>query len=347
MQYVSSLKANLARAGLPTSAEGVRVVVVGEGNAANKPLTTHTQSVLQTMSGQIGLAQGAAIEVGLDTARPPFSALSGGSSMKLANVGAIGREVYLQGIATRQRQLGEIVSRLPPNAPTTLVNMSNGVAMTTVLRHVLNEVKNAPAGSPLHGEVTALLGHPFAGDADLKTLGEHFGNVLRAELSSPQLVAAQKALQNDVAVARSHGVMVFKAAGNDLNKVQVIGRASDWKPIDSVEGMISIGAIDLGANPTDSKDDKVAPFSVEGPVLGAVGMQVPLRAGDANGTSYATPFALSVAALMLKANPKLKPDDLERILKSTSFSVGDAKLKEVDVVKAVAMAAREAKAAAK
>ncbi len=340
MQHLNKIQGELTKAGLPTSAEGVRVVVVGEGNLPEKPVNAHSESVLQTLAGSIGLAKGANVEVAVQGApAPTFEALYGGSKLKLDQLGAVGRDSFIRAMTTRQRELAEVVSRLPPNAPTTLVNMSNAMQMTTLLRETMEQAAKAPAGSPLHEDVSKLLGHPFnsKNEDDVKKLGNHVADVYRKQLGSPEVAKAREALEKDVASARGHGVMVFKAAGNG-NPKQIVGQASDWQPVDTVKGMISIGAIDLGANATDARDDQVAPFSVEGAVIGAVGVNVPLRFGDRNGTSYATPFVVSVAALMLKANPKLKPDDVERILKATAFQVGGAKLKEVDVAKAVAMA---------
>jgi serine protease len=37
---------------------------------------------------------------------------------------------------------------------------------------------------------------------------------------------------------------------------------------------------------------------------------------DSEGTSFAAPYAASVAALMIKANPKITPDQIENILTS-------------------------------
>jgi subtilisin family serine protease len=101
--------------------------------------------------------------------------------------------------------------------------------------------------------------------------------------------------------------------------------------------MVVVGATNLGADPLSLKDDAVAGLSVEGASLGAVGEHVPLRHGDSKGTSLSAPFALSVAALMVKANPAMTPDQIERVLQQTAVPIKGG-LNEVNAVKAVAVA---------
>jgi serine protease len=73
---------------------------------------------------------------------------------------------------------------------------------------------------------------------------------------------------------------------------------------------------------------------------------------DADGTSFAAPYAASVAALMVKADPKITPDQIEQILTSPGVArhVPNAKVEgvgsepprdgagEIDPVAAVAAA---------
>jgi subtilisin family serine protease len=87
---------------------------------------------------------------------------------------------------------------------------------------------------------------------------------------------------------------------------------------------VPIGASSLGVDPRDPKDDRIGAFSSPGARFSAPGVAMPVahdfdgRLTDINGTSFAAPYAAGVAALMLKANPNLRPDDIETIWKRTA-----------------------------
>jgi hypothetical protein len=237
----------------------------------------------------------------------------------------------------RQQDLREVVKRAP-RGQVSLVNMSNGHTIFTSAISVSEWALKAPKGSPLYRSLTQELGHAPTPD-DRIAIEVRVTRQLRDALApggaaQRDFTAAHDALAQDVADARTRGVMVFKAAGNDRLDVLEPG---DAKAIELGSGMIVVGAIDLGKKIFDSRDDTVAAFSVEGAKLGAVGVRVPIKGADEDGTSFSTPFTVSVAALMIKANPRLTADQLEQALNDTSFPVKGG-LNEVDVVKAVARA---------
>src|SRR5262249_38457936 len=72
--------------------------------------------------------------------------------------------------------------------------------------------------------------------------------------------------------------------------------------------------------------DRVAPFTSDTPpgvtLVAAQGVNLPFGPNDSpeSGTSMATPIVVSIAALMLKTNPKLTPDEVERILGDSSVA---------------------------
>ena len=267
MQYVNSLKAGLVAAGLSAEATGVRIVVAGEASEVGKPLDPHGSAVLQTIGGAIGLAQNAGLQVALQSPLPPLPSIS-----SFTQVGVFSRALMLRTLNGRQTQLADIISRLPPGRKdTTLVNMSQGLPLSDVVKLVLQPMMNAPPGSQLNREATDLLGHaPRPGDE--AALGKIIAAEVHKALDSAPVAAARAALEQQVADGRDAGVLIFKASGNDRRSAEQLGNPADAEAIDAVKGMVLVGAIDLGRNALDPSDDTVAPFSVQGPVLGAVGM---------------------------------------------------------------------------
>jgi subtilisin family serine protease len=84
-----------------------------------------------------------------------------------------------------------------------------------------------------------------------------------------------------------------------------------------------VGATDIG-DPKNPKDDVVANFSGETATVAAPGVRMPVgmkrdgrgqaQSDDRDGTSFAAPYAGGIVALMIKANPKITPDEIEAIL---------------------------------
>ncbi len=340
-KYVNDLRQRLAARGLPTSAEGVRVFVVGEQRDGDTTLSEHAEEVLQTLGGPLGLAQGATLNV-LRSA-PDRAALSR-VAVGEVRVGRLGHECanfLVAEYARRRNELNDVLKRAPADGHTTFISMSNGMPAAKVASSFATAMTNLPAGSPLRVELAELLRRePTANDEGL--LAEFVLRAFHDALEGPnfdRLARAHQALARDVASARQRGVMIFKSAGNG----RVEGESQvDERALELNSGMVLVGAIDLGKNPLDPVDDEVASFSVEGAVLGAVGVNMPFKGRDVSGTSFSTPFAVSVAALMTKANPRITPTQIERILKETSVPVRGG-LNEIDVVAAVARAKASAR----
>ena len=114
------------------------------------------------------------------------------------------------------------------------------------------------------------------------------------------------------------GISLFIAAGNNGVSAQ-IGTPG------SAEDAITVGALD--------KDTSIAIYSSQGPTeegrvkpniayMGSSIMSVAYNTGDQytamSGTSMATPGAAGVGALMLQANPDLKPFDMRNIMQETA-----------------------------
>ncbi len=159
-------------------------------------------------------------------------------------------------------------------------------------------------------------------------------------------------VQSAINSARSAGVVVVAAAGNDYQN----GNPS-MEPA-SCTGVVAVGAVDpTGAKASYSESQPyvsiVAPGGeeVEGIHAGVLStFPVPVSGNPAykfeQGTSMAAPHVSGVIALMLSVNPNLTPDQVKNILTSTANPLGITLLPNndigyglVDAGKAVAQAA--------
>lgn len=286
-RYVEGLRSELQAQGLPTRADGVRIMVVGEPPrqvAVGEPprrtggLADHTVEIARTISGPVGLAPGAVIDVLLDGNHDDsLSANIHGS--RLSQLAPVAEALVLNVLAKRRREIDAVVSRAPADGRTTLASISNGTSLISVANRLAQVALNAPRGSTMYAELCAALGHaPRVGnDADRDLIAEHLVPSLhRARLASPAVRAALGQLDAAVVAARKRGVLVLKSAGNEQREPYALKDPRVAMQFDAVPSMMVVGAIDLGKHPTDSQDDTIAEFSVMGPALHSVGVKVPV-----------------------------------------------------------------------
>lgn len=132
-------------------------------------------------------------------------------------------------------------------------------------------------------------------------------------------LTAPTTLAVDAAVKR--GLVCLTAAGNEGPNERTLG-----VPADALN-VITIGAVDLNGN--------IARFSSRGPTadgrtkpeLVAPGQAVTVARAtggyvSGDGTSFATPLAAAMVALLLQANPMFTPADVMETLKSSAFAKG-------------------------
>ncbi|GIF13025.1 S8 family peptidase [Actinoplanes teichomyceticus] len=133
--------------------------------------------------------------------------------------------------------------------------------------------------------------------------------------------AHSSAVTSAVAYARSRGVVVVAAAGNERTK----GSPASYPGAD--QGVIAVAA-------TDSADT-VAPYSNAGDYVdvaapgSAVLSTYPTALGSSgyatmSGTSMASPHVAAVAALLVAARPGLTPDQVESALEASAVDLGPA-----------------------
>jgi serine protease len=147
---------------------------------------------------------------------------------------------------------------------------------------------------------------------------DHGADVINMSLGGTD---QSNAVSNAVAYARSKGVVVVAAAGNDRSK----GSPTSYPGADL--GVIAVAA-------TDSAD-KVASYSnagsyvdVAAPGSGILSTYPTSLAAvgyaTMNGTSMAAPHVAAVAALLLGAEPDLTPDEVQAALQETAVDLGTA-----------------------
>jgi subtilisin family serine protease len=144
---------------------------------------------------------------------------------------------------------------------------------------------------------------------------DHGATVANMSLAATGL-DAYGPLDDAITYARSHGVVVVAAAGND-------GPSSPLEYPADAPGVIAAGATDSG--------NRVASFSSQGPwvAIAAPGESVfTTSTGNQylewSGTSFASPYVASAAALVRATAPWLDPDQVRAALTSTATPLGPA-----------------------
>jgi type VII secretion-associated serine protease mycosin len=150
---------------------------------------------------------------------------------------------------------------------------------------------------------------------------DHGANVVNMSLGSTSPLAA---MTNAITYARSKGVTVIAAAGNERAK----GSPTSYPAADA--GVIAVAA-------TES-NDAVASYSNKGNYVDVaapgslIWSTVPVSQGSYqmySGTSMAAPHVAAVAALLKAYSPALTPDQIEQALESSAVDLG-AKGKDND-----------------
>ncbi len=158
----------------------------------------------------------------------------------------------------------------------------------------------------------------------------------------------QAYLQDAIDYARSYGVVVVAAAGNEGDGVASTIEPS-WPAMSN--GVIAVGATgiidengDWVTTWTGAETDVFPTFSNSGPYVGISAPGVYINAlwndGTTNvisGTSMATPHVAAVAALILANNPNLTPDEVYNIMAANAIDLGyDAWIQGAGLVDAYA-----------
>lgn len=139
---------------------------------------------------------------------------------------------------------------------------------------------------------------------------DHGAKVINLSYSGFENAAIDTAAQ----YARAHGALLLMAAGND--GANLTGQP-DWT------SFILVGATD-SSDARSSFSNYGTPIDIVAPGTSVVSTTMGSSYASGSGTSYATPIAVGVAALMLSANPALTVSQLETRLMSSCDDVGPA-----------------------
>lgn len=140
---------------------------------------------------------------------------------------------------------------------------------------------------------------------------DHHADVVNLSLVERNMPALRSAIR----YATEHGVVVVAGAGNDRQSGSPVHYPAAYP------GVIAVGAV--------RADLALAGYSNEGGYVDVVAPGSRVLAADPFGTlswywgtSFATPQVSGVVALMLAANPRLTPAEVQRILRSTAEDLG-------------------------
>ncbi|MFK9091953.1 S8 family serine peptidase [Bacillus salipaludis] len=176
------------------------------------------------------------------------------------------------------------------------------------------------------------------------------------------------ALADKVSIAKQKGAAAVLLYNNAAGQIDAnLGEATNFVPAfslsneagEKIKAQLQAGETSFTLSSyavTETKGDRLADFSSRGPVRQTYGIKPEVTAPGVSvlstvpsymaepknpsdykyaysrysGTSMATPFTAGVAALMLQANPKLKPEDIKTVLMNTADPLnGDYSVFEV------------------
>jgi hypothetical protein len=344
MQHVKNVQEQLKKEGLPTDAKGVHVYVVGD-----QP--DHGGMVVRTVAGPAGLAQGADVEFSerlpdvhtsrlpdegarLDHADANLSVKTGQASSDQLKMWAV--DALEAAYTAPKAELDYLVAHAPKDGQTKIVNMSWGHSEDALVAQATDAALKNP-DSPLVQELNAIrarVGHPALDLSKPQAKEElrHFiaGQIHQA-LNSPDAVKRIQTARSEAAVAvaqaREAGFLPIAAAGNffEARRTSELSGTNE-NLVATIPGVLSVGSVALG-DVTRNGDETMGNTSSAGAAIAAPGVDVPVgidkrtgRTSDVGGTSFAAPYAASVAALMVKANPNITPAQIEKILQSDAVT---------------------------
>lgn len=344
MQHVNDVRERLQKQGLPTDAAGVRVYVVGDSPG-------HGDMVVRTIAGPAGLAPRADVSLSEKLPDPYTSRLpddgvrmehvDANLSVKLGQADSAQLKMWavdaLEAAYTQPKaELDYLVAHAPKDGQTKIVNMSWGNSEEALVA-LATKAALGNADSPLTKELNKRRAAAGLPPLDLsrpqakEDLRQFIAGLIHQAVTSPDGAKRIQTARADatvaVAKAREAGFLPIAAAGNFFEGTRTNERSrANENLVATIPGVLSVGSVALG-DPTKNGDETMGKSSSTGAAVSAPGVDVPVgydtktrRSTDVSGTSFAAPYAASVAALMVKANPNITPAQIEKILLSATVA---------------------------
>jgi hypothetical protein len=316
--HVAQVQSNLYSQGLPTSAKGVQVFVV-------ESLDQHADAVKRTISGMHGLGKDADVMLKSSSRhdRKYFDEHHDGKTRTIEECASFGLVSLAANLHAMRQEIKGLRDQVPADGKTRIVNMSWGQDTATLAPQI---AKKVPVGSPAWESAAEVVakdtGRKPTKEKVEQQLTDMIAEAMKKEAAEPdnleRTAKLLSELQVEVEAATKKGLLIVKAAGNSAATLGDESLAAAATA--PVKGMLTVGAADL-ANTSKTADDSMAPESSPGADLAAPGVDLPVgmkngKLTPASGTSFASPYVASVAALMVAANPKITATQIYDILLS-------------------------------
>jgi serine protease len=176
----------------------------------------------------------------------------------------------------------------------------------------------APNAKILPIRVLSASGGGYMSDAATGIIyaADHGAKVINMSLGASSKV---EAVTNAIAYARSKGVVVVAAAGNE----RATGSPISYPAADA--GVIAVAATD-SADTVATYSNQGSYVDVAAPGSGIVSTYPTAKGGylSMSGTSMASPHVAAVAALLAGYNPALTPDQVEAAMEKSAVDLGTA-----------------------
>ncbi|MEQ9495507.1 MAG: S8/S53 family peptidase [Deltaproteobacteria bacterium] len=302
----------IAAAGLPNDGAGVEIHVLMERDPIHGP------DVTRAAAGPGSLTPNA------DAHLHPALLPKEGAPIATTLDGVIAQRVEhaAEFVDRAADEVAKLRQNLPPSERVRVANLSVGTSAARLAEQAARQIRDE-GGDALLADINARRAaeglEPISRDAQ-EELAAYLAPKLEAGLAaSPELDRARLRLGEEVRAARAANIYTVAAASND--GASPFTDAQERSVLADIDGLPLVGASRLAGG-----GEHNGALTSPGAEYSTIGIDVPVRLGDSlggppadgDGTSYAAPRAASIVALMVGANPDIRPDQIDAILAQTA-----------------------------